>query len=292
MWPNQVLSAILSLASQETRSTIAPAMTEKPDLATLLGTPAGRTQTWEQINSWFHAGREPHLKSEGVQELLHLLQPKGVFFKTLPGNSCLLDVGAGDGSLHILRTWPFPPRADIKLYAFGLLKGQYYDNLDGYELGHWPQTTPRFPGVDFNAIVCSHFIEHLESPTEFIAWCAARLPEEGRIYLEWPSPCALTLPDRGKLAAVGVDLIISNYRDDPTHQGMPSREALLLALVEAGFFVEQTGVIRLPFLEDELLAHFGLMGGDAYARQFAFWSKTYWAQFIVAVKAPSRSSTE
>jgi hypothetical protein len=43
------------------------------------------------------------------------------------------------------------------------LKGQHYDNLDGYELGHWPETTPRFPGVEFNAIFCSHFIEHIES---------------------------------------------------------------------------------------------------------------------------------
>jgi hypothetical protein len=172
------------------------------------------------------------------------------------------------------------------------LKGQHYDNLDGYELGHWPETTPHFPGVDFNAIICSHFIEHIESPTDFIAWCAARLPEEGRIYLEWPSPCALNLPERGKMAAEGVDLMISNYRDDSTHKEIPSREALLLASVEAGFFVEQTGVIRLPFLEDELLAHFGLAGTDAYARQFAFWSKTYWTQFIVAVKAPSRSSVD
>jgi len=138
-------------------------MTEKLDLAILLGKPAGGIQTREQIKSWFHVGREPHLKEGEVQELLHLLHPKGVFFKTLPGSSCLLDVGAGDGSLNILSGWPFPPRGDIKLYAFGLLKGQHYDNLDGYELGHWPETTPRFPGVEFNAIFCSHFIEHIES---------------------------------------------------------------------------------------------------------------------------------
>jgi hypothetical protein len=249
----------------------------------LLGTPEIML-TPEKIKAWFQAERTPHLSDGDVQALLSLFHPKAVFFKNLPYDSCVLDVGAGDGSLHIFRSWPFPPRPDLKVYAYGLEKGRYYDNLDGFELGRWPEKKPDFPGVMFNAIFCSHFIEHIDFPGEFIAWCAARLPREGRIYLEWPSPCALTLPGRNQLLAEGVELMVSNFRDDPTHRELPSRQSIMKALVRMGFFIEQTGVVRLPFLEDELLAHFASNERDPYGRQSAFWSKTYWAQFIVAAR--------
>jgi SAM-dependent methyltransferase len=241
--------------------------------------------TPEDIQAWYHTRRTPHMGEGDAQAVLALLHPKGVFFKTLPYDSCVLDVGAGDGSLHIFRTWPFPPRTDIRVYAYALEEGQYYNLLDGYELGCWPETKPAFPGVAFNAIFCSHFIEHIESPGDFISWCAARLPREGRIYLEWPSPCALGLPGRSQLEAAGVKLIISSYRDDDTHRELPAREAIMRACVREDFFIEQTGVVRLPYLEDELLAHFASTDRDLFGRQSAFWSKTYWAQFIVAVKA-------
>ena len=252
----------------------------------LFGTPQ-ILQTTKEIKEWFHARRKAHLQEGDVHELLHLLHPRGIFFKTLPYDSCVLDVGAGDGSLQVLKKWPAPVRMDIKVYAYGLEKGQHYDDLDGYELGHWPEVAPDFPGLAFNVIFCSHFLEHIKEPTRFIAWCAARLPLDGRLYLEWPSPHALGLPSRSELAAAGVELIISNYRDDCTHNELPEREAVLTSLVEAGFFVEQTGVVRFPFMEDELLADFAATDRDPYGRQSAFWSKTYWSQYIVAAKARS-----
>jgi len=253
-------------------------------LEKLLGRPAILT-TPEEIKTWFHARRKPRFQEGYAQELLHLFHPRSIFFKSLPYDSCVLDVGAGDGSLYILRKWPPPAREDIRVYAYGLEMGQHYGRLDGYELGRWPEKKPQFQSVGFNAVYCSHFIEHIESPGDFIAWCAARLPLQGRLYIEWPSPQALNMPHREELVKAGVDLIISNYRDDYTHQNLPARESILLRLVEAGFFVEQTGVVHFPFIEDELLAHFATNDRDPFSKQSAFWSKTYWAQFIVAAKA-------
>jgi len=258
-------------------------------LEELFGTPQ-ILQTTEDIKDWFYARRKAHLRESEIQELLHLMHPRIIFIKTLPFNSCVLDVGAGDGSLHILRKWPAPSRTDVKVYAYGLEKGQNYDHLDGYELGHWPEEKPRFPGVDFSAIYCSHFLEHIKNRADFIAWCSDRLPLAGRLYLEWPSPYALGLPGRGELEAVGIDLIISNYRDDFSHDELPDREVVLKKLVEAGFFVEQTGFVRFPFIEEELMAHFATSDRDAFGRLSAFWSKNYWSQYIVAAKARSEGA--
>ncbi len=240
--------------------------------------------TTNEIKRWYHARREPRMKEGEIQELLQLMHPRLIFIKTLPYAASVLDVGAGDGSLYLLKKWPAPPRTDLKIYAYALEKGRFYDDLDGYELGRWPEEKPEFPGIAFNAVFCSHCLEHIEGRTEFITWCAAKLPPDGRIYLEWPSPEALDLPPKDELTAVGVDLIISNYRDDLTHRDLPERETILHYLVQAGFFVEQTGVVRFPFIEEELLAHFAYNDRDSFGRQSAFWSKTYWSQYIVAAK--------
>ncbi|MGA9853584.1 MAG: methyltransferase domain-containing protein [Gammaproteobacteria bacterium] len=240
--------------------------------------------TLDEIVHWFKARREPQLSKGSIQELLHLLHPRGLFLKTLPKGATLLDMGAGDGGLAILKAWPFPPRPDIKLYAYSLSKGENFRDYDGYEIGNWEEARPVFKGITFDAIFCSHFIEHISDPRIFLQWCREKLAPQGRLYLEWPSPHSLQLPSRTDLEAAGVNLIISNYRDDHTHRELPERQKILGILEELGFTTEQTGFIHLPFLEDELLAHFAAKGRNGYEVQAAFWSKTLWAQFIVAFR--------
>lgn len=266
-----------------------PAGRESMSLDKIFGTPH-ILQSIDEIKEWYHAQRTKHLKEGDTQALLHLLHPRVIFLKTLPYESRLLDVGAGDGSLHILRKWPAPSRTDVRIYAYGLEKGQHYDDLDGYELGHGPEKKPDFPDVAFTAIYCSHFVEHIKDTADFLAWCAARLSFDGRLYLEWPSPQSLTLPARSELVSAGVELTISNYWDDCTHNELPAREAVLTELVKVGFFVEQTGVVRFPFIEEELLAHFAANDRECFGRQAAFWSKTYWTRYVVAAKARSATS--
>lgn len=242
--------------------------------------------TLDEIVNWYQTRREPQLSKEKIQELLHLLHPRGLFLKTLPKDATLLDMGAGDGGLAVLKTWPFPPRPDIKLYAYSLSdKDGNFRNYNGYEIGNWEESKPVFRGITFEAIFCSHFIEHISDPEVFLQWCRQKLAPEGRLYLEWPSPYSLQLPSRTDLEAAGVNLIISNYRDDHTHRELPDRQKILGFLEQSGFTMEQTGYIHLPFLEDQLLAHFaGGRGRNGYEVQAAFWSKTLWAQFIVAIR--------
>jgi hypothetical protein len=47
--------------------------------------------------------------------------------------------------------------------------------------------------------------------------------------------------------------------------------------------IEAEGIVRLPWLEDEMLAHFR-DAEDGFARQAAFWSFTNWSQYLVISK--------
>jgi len=223
------------------------------------------------------------LERASAVELLHLLHPRTHFLKTLPRAASILDMGAGDGSMAILRDWPAPARSDLKLYAVSLDKGAHFDKYDGYYLGNWEQGRPQFGHeVEFDCVMSSHFIEHISQPIAFLDWACSMLPRGGRIYLEWPTEMSRRLPSLQDFLNERIPLTISNFADDHTHLAIPAMADVCQAFRHNGYTVAATGLVRLPFLEEELLAHF--LGGeeDKYAIQLAYWSKTGWAQYLVA----------
>lgn len=214
-------------------------------------------------------------------ELYFTFHPRTAFLKTLPSDARVADVGAGDGSLSVFRGWPSPERKDLKLYAYSIEKGRLFEDFEGYEISDWNSTPPEFNGQMFDAIICAHFIEHIAEPASFIAWAARKLNKGGRIYLEWPSSNSLTLPPRGELEKAGVPLIISRFDDDCTHRDLPDADMVADEMQARGLAIESRGIVRLPWLEDEILAHYR-DAADGFARQAAFWSRTGWSQYIVA----------
>lgn len=236
----------------------------------------------EALVAWFRQKRSSRLPRQRAIENFYLYLPRTAFLKTLRPNARVLDVGAGDGSLELFRNWLEPRRMDLKMYAYALEQGKRFDAYAGYELGNWEEGPPRFEGVQFDAIIACHFIEHVSDPLAFLDWAAGRLASGGRMYIEWPSPGSLRLPPRAELLAHGVDVIISNFRDDATHRQLPDREVLLTALERAGWSIDQQGVVKLPFFEEELLACCDEPPADPVAKLAAFWSKTRWAQYFIA----------
>lgn len=240
--------------------------------------------TIDEIVAWFNAERKPALAKDDAIVLMNSLHPRAIFVKTLAHGACLLDAGAGDGGLEVFRHWPPPQRTDLRMYAYSLSKGARFDSYDGFELGRWEEGPPVFDGIRFDAVFCSHFIEHLGDAVPFLQWTAQRLAGGGRLYLEWPSPFAALLPKGKDLAKRGIELQISNFHDDSTHKAIHDRSRIVSALTGGGFFIEQQGYVSLPFIEEEILAHRARGLNDAYAIQTAFWSKTRWAQYLVAVR--------
>lgn len=233
-----------------------------------------------QIRDWFLQARKPRLDRDRVMELYFTFHPRTSFFKTLPEGAHVADIGAGDGTLSVFRKWPAPERRDLRIYAYSIEKGRMFDEFDAYEITDWNLAPPEFGGQTFDAVICAHFIEHIADPASFVAWAARKLNPSGRIYLEWPSPASLELPARTELAAAGVNLMISRFDDDHTHRELPDCDAMVAAFDAAGFTVEARGIVRLPWIEEEMLGHFR-DGDDGFPRQAAFWSRTGWSQYLI-----------
>jgi SAM-dependent methyltransferase len=243
----------------------------------------------EEIKDWFHRPLRPRINRDRVMELYFTYHPRTSFLKMLPTGAVVVDIGAGDGSLSVFRTWPSLERGDIRMYAYSIEKGRLFDEFDGYEISDWNTAPPDFEGMKFDAVICAHFIEHIADPSSLVDWAARKLNPGGRIYLEWPSVNSLVQPSRAELEKVGVPLIISRFDDDHTHRDLPDCDAIIAAAQERDLVVEGKGIVRLPWLEDEMLAHFR-DADDGFPRQAAFWSYSGWSQYLVMRLAADSSS--
>lgn len=237
----------------------------------------------DQITEWYLRPRQAQLDDGALQRLYAMLHPRTAFLKMLPRRSRVLDLGAGDGSLSALLRWPEPDRSDLECHAYGLEKGELFDAFATWELGDWNVARPDFAGMHFDAVLCSHFIEHIAEPHTLAAWLGERVSANGRVYIEWPSDNALRQPRQPDAKAAGVNLMITHFHDDATHRGLPSKAAVVQGLEAAGFEIESSGVIRMPWLEDQFMAAFR-DAEDPFGRQAAFWLASGWSQYLVAVK--------
>lgn len=94
---------------------------------------------------WYESKYPLSISKEDAQCYLHLLHPRGIFLKTLPSNSVIVDIGAGDGSLPKLLKWPDPQRDDVRSYAYSISEGKNFGDYDGFEIGDWDKVKqPRF----------------------------------------------------------------------------------------------------------------------------------------------------
>ena len=237
----------------------------------------------ESIVEWYRSDVTAAVEEEQVLRGFHSAHPRIHFLKGLPLGSSVLDVGAGDGTMHLFRNWLTPARNDLKMYAYSLEKGLHFDSYDGFEIGNWDEHPPSFDGRSFDAIFSAHFIEHIQDTTAFFAWAASRLTPDGRIYTEWPSDRALRTPTKAELKLQGIDVFLGNYYDDLTHRSFPSRMRVLRGLRRSGLEVEAAATIRLPLFETQLLGHYRRTG-DTPTLQQAYWLRSGWCQYIVARK--------
>lgn len=236
----------------------------------------------QSFKSWLLSNDDPWMDFGDAVAMLHAAHPRTIFLKTLRRNSSVLDVGAGDGTLQVFKTWLSPRRDDLRMYAYAMQEGPSFAKYEAYELGCWPKEKPNFGGLKFDAIVAAHFIEHLERPLDFVKWAVERLNTGGRLYIEWPSDASGKLPNVTKMRNIGVPLSISNFYDDSTHFQIPRMRDVVATIISKGCAIDQQGVVSNPFAEDEVRAHLAQGNADDFALQAIFWSKTKWAQYIVA----------
>ena len=179
--------------------------------------------------------------------------------------------GLARGTLSVYRNWPLFRRPDIKMYALSLSKGERFDDYDAYELKNFEEANGIFDGIDLQAFVCCHFIEHMADPRRTLDFFDQRLPLGGRIYLEWPHPISKRMPSRMLLVDRGIDIMTTRFDDDPTHIEAWNMGEIIALLQERGFIIETTGRAHFPFLADELRNH-GRALSDPVRNTLAVWA--------------------
>jgi SAM-dependent methyltransferase len=225
----------------------------------------------------------PSLDASAMDSILHAMSPRVRFLKSAPACARLLDVGAGDGAMEMFRQWLPPRRDDIRMYAVSLEKGERFGQYDGFELGNFNHAKPDFGGLTFDAMLVCHFVEHIDGGLgAFLAWAKTRLAPGGRVYVEFPSLYSKLAPKRADLIARGLQASCCNFYDDHTHVDTISLEDTRQTLEDHGFFVEESGYWRNPYLEDALIRR-GYAEKNEYLATVGVWMKTYFCQYAVGV---------
>jgi SAM-dependent methyltransferase len=240
--------------------------------------------TAAEVSAWSDPSQETIMSHDEAVLTFQTLGPRVRFLKTLPVGSVVLDAGAGDGSLVIFKDWPAPARPDLRMFAWAGEKGANFERFEGWEVGYWPQDPPKFPGIEFDAIMSSNFLEHIDEWPKFIEMAASRLKPGGSFYLEWPRVESIDLPSVADLTAANVDVVTGKYHDDVTHrEAPPLLEDVLKVLSACNIEVVQRGVVEVPMI-DQQLAIYARKTNDVVGMTLAYWSMSGWCQYLMAVR--------
>lgn len=229
------------------------------------------------------------LGRDALADLYWSFHPRFQFFKSLPPEAMLLDLGAGSGGLSFWRDAGSLPRPDIRMFALDRQRGEFFGRYEGAQVADLDTEPLAFADGYFDAVIASHVFEHLADPAAVLAKLHAAMKVGGRAYVEVPSPGSKDLPRREEFVARGWPMTISNFHDDCTHRDTFTLEALSALGGAAGFGLVAAGAIENPLLADTLL-RVGLDRNDAELVLFGFWARTRWAQFVILEKQDAQAA--
>ena len=162
-----------------------------------------------------------------IKTILKLfLRPNGKvdFLNSIPKNSFILDVGCGNNSPLMVKS--FLPNC----YYVGIDVDNYNNDYDvdqvadEYILSDPNDFVKSLESINsnFDAIISSHNIEHCNDRIGVLNAMIDKLNLGGKLYLSFPSKDSINFPKR-----IGC----LNYYDDPTHKDLPPDFDLILEIL-------------------------------------------------------------
>jgi len=214
--------------------------------------------------------------------------PRFNFFKTVPREAKVLDVGASNGALVCWKKWGVPARNDIFFYANDLQKGDFFDDCAGYFVQNLSEEALKGYDGFFDAILSSHVLEHVKHWDTFVDNVVSLLATGGTMYLEWPTVESQTFPSRQKFLTEGIPVSTVNFHDDATHLSTSGLIEVAELLKKRGLVVTSQGLIRNAFLGEELLA-LGRKIQDSELCTYGVWMLLGFSQYLTLMKPEKES---
>ena len=209
-----------------------------------------------------------------------LTHPKYCFFKSIPENGKLLDIGAGPGSLIGWKYWFDPQRTDLNMYAIDIIEGEHFKKYSEYKICDINKDGIDYPDNFFDSILCNHVIEHI-SNWKYLFTEIKRVLKPGRTgYLELPTLESTKIPSREIFLKEGFNCSTLNFYDDPTHIKTDSLKNLEKMFEEIGVCIIGKGFIENKFLEDKLVKY-GFDNQNENLTTYGLWSKFKFCQYLI-----------
>ena len=160
------------------------------------------------------------------------------FFKKVPLNSLVIDIGSGNGKLqNMVRKY----RKDVSFYSID--KQDYSANYANKIFAVVDVEKEVIPIGDStaDAVFCSHVIEHMQNLENVLKEMKRVLKPGGMMYIETPSQRSLFLPSFSFMSNTESPL---NFYDDATHKRPYTKQSLCRIGTYIGFTKYKIGFAR------------------------------------------------
>lgn len=243
----------------------------------------GASEIQDYFDAWCFRTSKVEIETDTLDSYYHSISARSLFFKSSPQDAIFLDMGAGNGALSIYKKWPQIERQDIRLYGVSLDPVEMASEYEAVAIIDFEKTPVPFTGVTFDAVLASHFIEHLRDVRPFVQWIFNVLGPGGRVYLEWPHRVSKSLPGREFFLQREIPVFTTNFFDDDTHIEAWPMEHLLEVARDIGFLAEVAGRLHSPYLSGHLRDK-ARNNKNIVSGTFAVWSAVGWAQYLILNK--------